>query len=41
MEKIKHIEGDKENNYKSNKNTQDNKELIQKLKKLNKTLPLK
>ena len=41
MDKIKLMEGDKENNYRSNYNTTDNKELIHKLKKLNKTLPIK
>ncbi len=41
-EKLKSFEADKENNYRTNgSNTNDNKELINKLKKLNRTLPLK
>eukprot|EP00347_Sterkiella_histriomuscorum_P011618 403371761 len=41
MDKFKNMEYDKENTQKTANTTSDNKELINKLKKLNKTIPIK
>lgn len=41
MERFRNMECDKENTQKTANTTTDNKELINKLKKLNKTMPIK